>query len=166
MKKIFFIGTILILAFSFLIACNNKVISRPSEDAYLELFKHLLGDFTNEWVLQQKYIAIDLTNVLYEHPDRIQKVIEDHMENYHFMIIWDDMSGLIESGYITVCEYGDPESFVDGFLVTFNDVELNKNDLITNASVWYGNLGASGAKYTVSNVRGEWIVKEPETVWV
>jgi len=88
------------------------------------------------------------------------------MKGNHFTLLWDDMSGLIENGYITTDNNGNPESFPDGLLFSFNDIDYNRNELITNADVWYGNLAAYGAKYTLKMEYGRWIVKTVESEWV
>jgi hypothetical protein len=50
-------------------------------------------------------------------------------------------------------------------LFSFNDIELTNKILISDVSVWYGNMGAKGGRYTVVIERGEWLVKQVERQW-
>ena len=145
---------------------NNSMFHTNVAGAYVTLFEHKTSPSTDGWLQSLKYIAFDLSNVLYDDPDRIQNELENYLEDYHFILLWDDIDGLVERGYITTDELGLPGSFTDGVLFFFGDVELSKNKLITNAGIWYGNLGGSGATYTLIAERGEWIVKAIEKEWI
>ena len=145
---------------------NESMFHTNVADAYVTLFEHKTSPSTDGWLQSLKYIAFDLSNVLYDDPIHIQKELENYLEEYHFILLWDDIDGLVESGYITTDEGGLPASFTDGLLFFFWDVELSANKLITNAGVWYGNLGGSGATYTVVAERGEWIIKTVEKEWI
>ncbi|MDR0782653.1 MAG: hypothetical protein LBE83_02725 [Propionibacteriaceae bacterium] len=111
------------------------------------------------------YVGVDLSQALYSHPERIQKEIESYVEGSRLSIIWGDWDAMVDLGRIVLDRNGE-QFFAGGFFFSYVDVSLTDDTLVTNASVWYGMLAASGATYTVKKAEGEWLIADTSDMWI
>jgi len=86
--------------------------------AYLEVFKDMTLEDIAEGEIE--YIAVNLRNVLYEHPRHIKKLIKNYAKEYGVAIKWNTKKGDFGSSI------GDFSSFKNGYLILFQDTELNE----------------------------------------
>ena len=148
--------------FLFLIVLLCSSCQSNTTGAYVEIFRYL-SESTN---MPVEYVSFDLTHVQYKHPDRIKLQIEEYMKDSNVTLLWDDMDSLIESGFISIEKDGFPRLFEKGYLIIFRDVELTRTTLITDAMMWFGNLGGYGARFTAEKESGAWKVFSIENEWM
>lgn len=153
---IFMLAAFIVSASAILLCCS-ACSTRSNDDsgrqsyAYLEVFKSMASDIDEDDV---HYIGVNITNTLYAEPDEIKKLIEDYAAKYDVSIIWNDD----ENKY---------NSFKQGYLIIFNDIELSKTTLKTDAT-WLGAPALAGAGYScvVEKKASGWVISKFQLVWL
>jgi hypothetical protein len=114
-----------------------------------------------------KYLAIDTRFMDESAIPGLKIIMENYCAEKNKTLLLDNMEGLIEKGYITVVKDSDmPESFTDGGLVYFDSITTDTGTLTMEGCIWYGNLGAEGATYTLSKKNGSWEMSEATDMWI
>ncbi|MGM9974573.1 MAG: hypothetical protein ACI33K_11100 [Clostridiaceae bacterium] len=106
-----------------------------------------------------KYIALDYQDALTENKGLLKKLMEEYCKANGYELLIDDYEGLTEKGYINKQEL----YFPDGIIISFEDVKLLEDKLITNAAKWRSGKGAIGATYTAIKKDGVWKVDKDAT---
>ena len=112
-----------------------------------------------------KYIAVDMTSVFENEREELEAALEPWAEALGCELLVDTFEGLAEAGHIVVRPI-EEAGFRDGVLFQFGDVLLEGKKLTIKATKYRGPLGAVGAEFTVRFSGGEWVVGEPNTMWV
>ena len=128
------------------------------EEAYMLVFQEELGRNDREL----KYVAVDLSKIKLEDTTKLIELLQAYCDENGATLLLDDFNGLKEKGYIK--EHDDlPFSYVeDGILVTFDDVKLTKNSLVTRAS----SSTVAGWKFEVKRIHGEWQIVSRDLAWI
>ena len=147
--------TILLLLFfcSCSSGSDNKIAPDSQAYAYLEVFINMVGEIKEDRI---EYIGIDTTNIIYENPSEIKKVLEDYASNYGVTIRWDTKKDS--------CDY---IFFSKGWLIIFEDIELSENKLETEAT-WMGAVAraSSNETYIVEKENGVWNITSRALNWI
>ena len=142
---------------------------QPPEYAYLEVFKQYYAKdiFPLKNTTESYKISVDLSRVLYEKPELIKKEIEEYLNDMDVELLWDDMENLIENGYVIADKNnGFPLYFDNGSLFIFNDKTLTDVLFETDATMWYGNTGATGAFFELRHKAGKWTITYRTMGWI
>ena len=151
---------------------NIKISSLSPTDLSYAYFVVLLDLYFNHtpYGMNPKNVAVDLTNVKLADTSSLINLLQNHCNKNGVALLQDNFEGLRQSGYIvgSVSENGEPHYhyFKDGFIIVFNDIELNQDTLVTSAYVWYGDLGASGLDYTIRLVNNSWEIAGIDNWWM
>ena len=106
------------------------------------------------------YLALDLTNVMLEDTEPLIVLMQDFCDDNGYTFLLDTIDALTEKGYIKDLY------FEEGFVITFSDIQLDSNTLVTSAMKWRSGLGAIGADYTVEQSNGTWEITEMSNNWI
>jgi len=136
-----------------------------SADAYYAIFKHLVSWYCPDKPHEGTILAVDLSDAIISDTDSLLTMLQDYCNRYHCTFLLDNFDGLIEKGYIKTLE-GSPTGFEEGFLIVFNDTELNDTTLLTSAYIWKGNLAARGADFTAKIRHNVWELDPVDRFWV
>ncbi|MCL2077528.1 MAG: hypothetical protein FWH08_03880 [Oscillospiraceae bacterium] len=131
-------------------------------NAYFTVFEKL---FEKDLALNDEstYLAVDLTDVKLTETEPLTRLIQNFCDERGFTLLLDTPEGLKEKGYINDSF---PIYFEDGFLISFKDIELKQDKLVTSASKWRSGLGAFGADYTVKLNENTWEITKTENMWI
>ena len=152
---------LLIVSITFIFAgCSVFGEADPEEqsNAYFVAFKALYD--TDTALNSGKYLALDLSNVMLTDTEPLISLMQGFCDDNGYILMLDTREGLKAKGYITALE------FSDGFLITFEDVELKNNSLITKVAKWRTITGAVGAEYTVKKNSASWEITEISSQWI
>ena len=127
-------------------------------NAYFLVFQDLYGE--DAGLNNGKYLAVDMTNAKLDKKADFIKLMQEFCEKSGYALLEDSFEGLEEKGYIKDL------NFIDGFLLSFNDKELDENKLITSGVKWFSGLGAVGADYTVEKNHGVWEITDTGGFWI
>ena len=172
--KLFLLFAMFILALN-IVACTNSgntdlseeretdvylpTLSEKQAGAYFTVFEDLYEKDT-ALQAQSTYLAIDLTNVKLADTAPLIKLMQDFCDNHGYTLLQDSFDGLTERGYIKDLY------FENGFLISFNDIELDDDTLVTSASKWRSGLGAIGSEYTVKYGNNAWEITKIDKSWI
>ena len=152
---------IFILCISFSITgCSAFGKADPEEqsNAYFVAFRTLYD--TDTALNSGNYLALDLSNVMLTDTEPLISLVQDFCDDNGYILLLDTREGLKEKGYITTL------SFTDGFLFTFEDVELKSNSLVTRVTKWSTMTGAVGAEYKIKKASAAWEITEITSQWI
>ena len=153
----------------FFVSCHSgeQYVEGQEADAYLAIFQALIP-LDDPYINSQAclYVAVDLSDILYENPDLIKSKIEEYLRDINVTLLWDNRRNLIEKGYITYdASIPWASKFNHGFLFKYKDINLSETLLETEASQYFASMGASGAIYVVEKIKGTWKLEITQT-WV
>lgn len=138
---------------------DNKNLSEDQANAYFAIFENLYGDDPG-LNSESKYLAIDLTNVKLTDTAPLIELFQNFCNNNDYILLQDNFEGLEEKGYI------EDLYFKDGFIISFDDMELNGVTLVTAANKWRAGDGAIGATFTVEKKNNLWEITKTENNWI
>ncbi|MCL2485999.1 MAG: hypothetical protein FWE86_00170 [Oscillospiraceae bacterium] len=150
----FVIAVIMAALLLFCGSCSSDNNIEPDSQAYayLEVFKSMTVGVVNDEI----DIGVNLTDVIYEHPSHIKKLINDYAKERNISIVWNIKKGNYNSF-----------EFKKGYLVIFEDVELTETKLKTDVTQMLAPaLASSGFTCTVEKEAGEWTITEHEFTWM
>ena len=127
--------------------------------AYFAVFEELYGTDT-ALNMESIYLALDLTDAKLADTTPLIALVEDFCTENGYTLLLDSHEGLTKKGYI------EDLNFTEGFLISFSDVELGPDKLVTSASKWSSGLGAIGSDYTVELKGGVWEITNVELMWI
>jgi len=127
--------------------------------AYFAVFEELYGTDT-ALNFESNYLALDLTNAMLADTAPLIELVQNFCDEHGYTLLLDSHEGLTEKGYI------ESMNFTEGFLISFSDVELGSDKLITSASKWSSGLGAIGSDYTVELKGGIWEITDIALMWI
>ena len=146
--------------FEFIIASDAEgIFPADQAKAYMEVFNELyeLDPGLNNDIT---YLALDLTDVLLKDTEPLVALVQRFCNGKWFFLLLDTFEGLIEKGYVADLY------FKDGILISFRDIVLSENELVTSAQKWRSGLGAIGADYTVVRRASSWEITETGNQWI
>jgi len=130
-----------------------EIDSENPARAYFVVFQYLFeADSALNYGI--KYIALDLSEMIFEMPDKFIHLVEEFCDEFGFTLLLYNADELVEKGYII--DYPLPSIFTDGIIISFRDITLTDDTLITEASKWRSGRGAIGATFTVEKVNSSW----------
>lgn len=133
----------LLLLFCCSCSANEPIAPDSQAYAYLEIFKQL----TNLNDSAEEEIAVNLTDVSYENPSQIKKLIEEYAKEYDVSIIWNTNRDRYDS-------------FDRAYLLIFEDVELTEKTLTSDVTLMLAAILAStNMTYTVEKEAGVWTIQ-------
>ena len=138
--------------------CQNRKLA----EAYFLVFQYL---FEADPALNHeiKYIALDLSEIKFQAQDVLIRLVEDFCAEFGFTLLLNDFEGLREKGYITFDPL--PPRFQDGIIISFQDITLTDDTLVTKAEKWRSGRGAIGSTFTVEKTDGTWELLPLESMW-
>ena len=155
MKKWFFVIFSVVSLFC-LSACNSQGNDLPEEAepeyAYFEVFKSLFP----EGFPDLTYCAVDFSQTKLSDPSIAKELIQKFCDNNNYTFLPYTVEALKEKGYIN--EF----SFPNGCLISFNDMSLSGNTLVTRASLWNSADGSITNDFTVEKKNGSWEITKNE----
>ena len=129
-------------------------------DAYYVVFQYVL-EFDSWLKHDVKYIALDLSEMTYEMPDRFIRLAESYCDRYGCTLLLDDMGGLVEKGYMR------GYTFEAGYIVSFRDIAFTDETITIEGEKWRSFLGANGGTFTLEKNNGTWeILHELSSGWI
>jgi len=155
-----FIGICLLLGTALCVnSCNINHSSEELAKAYFTLFEYL---YETDPALNHdsNYIALDLTNVKLTNTAPLIELIQKFCDSNGYILLQNNFEELVEKGYIKNLY------FENGFLISFNDININENTLVTSARKWRSGTGAIGADYTVKKKGKIWEIAEIKNSWI
>jgi hypothetical protein len=164
--------TIAMLAILLLLlpACRSLRKTGPTEQRTQEhqayAYVRLIAYMHDNYHPSGKYLAVDYTGCLLEDTDTLTTLLRDYCDANGLELLLGTMDDMIAGGYVETQENGMANLFPNGALYSFRDKKLTPTKLVTNASVWYGSLGANGAEFTVTLKKGAWHVEDPQQIWI
>ena len=143
--------------YAFVIKVKDPSLSSDAH-GYYQVFLELMDEDAG---LQGgiKYIALDYKDALTENKNVLERLMEEYCKANGYELLIDDYEGLTEKGYINKEQL----YFPDGIIISFQDVKLLEDKLITSAGKWRSGKGAIGATYTAIKKDGLWEVDKDAT---
>ena len=145
----------------FTIGCTHPKSINPEEQAgaYFSIFENL---YTADPGLNtdSTYLVLDLTEVKLTDTEPLIELMQDFCNENGYIFMLDTIDGLKEKGY--VINLGFPE----GFVITFDDLSLENDTLVTAAMKWRSGDGAIGARYTVKLKNDAWKIIKTDKWWI
>jgi len=132
---------------------NTQKPADPQKQAYAyyTIFYSIFKSYINSSV-DFKYVALDLSDVSISDTEHLIALAQGFCEENGLVLLLDTFSGLVEKGYIDIEKTG----FSEGYLMGFHDIHLSPCELVTSASLWFGNLGAFFWTATVRLYNNSW----------
>lgn len=136
-------------------------IPTVSEDSnpYFVLFQEL---FSADPGLNSEiqYISVDLSNVKLADTSDYIELMKAWCEKNGYLLLEQTFDQLVEGGWII--DLG----FKDGILISYEDVSLSEDKLVTDAKKWRSGDGAIGAEYTLTIKNGKWSISKTDKQWI
>jgi len=136
--------------------------------AYLTTIECLYDSYTPD-TNANEYLAFDFSDVQLDNLQELKDAVQVFCEQEGFTYMEASMDELIEMGYVSTYEMGDETamatSFEDGVLFEITTVSQSSTTLVTEMSIWKGNLGAYGATFTAVFDNGNWTVTL-DNLWI
>jgi len=121
--------------------------------AYFAVFNAV---YDMEWAEGEwKYIAVDLTGVILSDTSGLLALIGDFCKKHGYTLLEDTWEGLKEKGFLEPI-FEDRYSFNDGILISFTDIDLKEDKLVTMGGKSSG--PGIGARFTAEKKDGVWEV--------
>ena len=156
MKRIF----ILILTFVLFvpsISCGKAAETVNPAYAYFKVFNSVYKQREN--LTTGTFLAVNLENTKIKEKDK--RIFIGLMESFctenHYALLID--RDLEKEGYIV------GGIFRNGFLFTFNDTELTKNELMISGFIFKSSLGGFGCEYTLKLIDDIWEIEPTGNFW-
>jgi hypothetical protein len=140
-------------------ASQNNIAAEVQAGAYFSVFENLYAASPG-LNTDSTYLVLDLTNAKLTDSESLITLMQIFCDENGYVFMLDTIEGLKEKGY--VIDLGFPE----GFVIVFNDVQLENGTLITEAMKWRSGNGAVGAEYTVKLRNNTWEVTKTDKSWI
>ena len=158
-KKSFVIIGIMLLMLLVICGCSSTESAKNQAGAYFTLFETL---YETDPALHSNciYLAVDLSKVKLSDTKPLKELFKDFCEENEYTLLLDTIDGLREKGYVVDLR------FPDGFVIIFDDTQLDENTIVTNAMKWRSGLGAVGAEYTLKRKDFTWEITKTAKAWI
>ncbi|MBU0997779.1 MAG: hypothetical protein KKE16_07035 [Firmicutes bacterium] len=160
-----------LISLAFLVGCtNHKITTEPDavSSGYFESIKSLYLSYPSI-TSSSTILAFDFSNLDFEGLDTLKDLVKEFTEEEGYTYLEATMADLIELGYIefsdSMNEIPMPLGFSNGVLFEITPVSVEENRLVTELSMWKGNLSAFGSTFTAVYSNGAWVIST-NTVWV
>ncbi len=143
-----------------------RTAENTKHEAYFNVVKYL---YENDTGLNYgiKYIAMDMANVTDAERVPLEALISEWAKSLDCELLLGTYESLVKEGYIDdMPPNGEGGGFKEGLLFSFSEVTYESGVFKISATKYRGPLGAAGAEFTVNFTDGEWVVEEPEMMWV
>jgi len=129
-------------------------------NAYFEIFKDLCQSESESFRNGKKYLALDLSYVIYDDASNLTALFLDYCDKNGHTLLMETSEELRKKGYIN-----QNPSFINGFLISFYDREINDDSrLVIGGSIWVGGTAAYFAQYTIELIDGEWKITDKNNI--
>ena len=140
-------------------ATSSTAAPANQAEAYLAVLQHLYGADTG-LNGDATFLALDLSQVQLADTAPLVALVRRFCADHGYTLLLDTFEGLQAKGYIK--DLG----FPDGFLISYTDVSLTADQLVTKAHKWRSGLGAIGGQYTVTRGAGGWSITSITGQWI
>jgi len=138
---------------------QDTISSEDQAGAYFAVFEALYAADPG-LNADSTYLVVDLSKVKLADTEPLIALFQNFCDTSGYILMLDTIDGLKEKGYVVNL------GFSDGFVITFDDVRLEKNTLVTEAMKWRSGDGAIGAEYTVKLKGSTWAITKSDKGWI